>query len=142
MKNFYETTFIVNPNLDDHQIENTIKMAEDAVLKNGCQIIAIDRIGRRRLTYPISKKHTGFYVTIEFEGEGKTLEKIERALKLEENVLRYLSLRLDKRELEAKRNRAAARLELTEPTAAPAAVEVAKAPDVPVETSDASPVSA
>ena len=139
MKNFYETTFIVNPNLDDHQIENTIKMAEDAVVKNGCQIISIDRIGRRRLTYPIAKKHTGFYVTIEFEGEGKTLEKIERALKLEENVLRYLSLRLDKRELEAKRLRAAARQEAAEPTAA---VEVAKTPDVPAVASDPSPVSA
>jgi small subunit ribosomal protein S6 len=140
MKNFYETTFIVNPNLDDHQIENTIKMAEDAVVKNDCQIVSTDRIGRRRLTYPIAKKHTGFYVTIEFEGGGKTLEKIERALKLGENVLRYLSLRLDKRELEAKRLRAAARLEPVEPVVAE---EAAKTPDVvPVETSDASPVSA
>jgi small subunit ribosomal protein S6 len=126
MTNFYETTFIVNPNLDDHQIENTIKLAEDAIVKNGSQIVNTDRIGRKRLMYPIAKKHTGFYVCIEFEGEGKSVEKIERALKLEENVLRYLSLKLDKRELQAKRDRASARLALLEP-AVEATVEAAAA---------------
>ncbi len=138
MKTFYETTFIVNPNLDDHQIENTIKMAEDAIAKNGCQIVSVDRLGRRRLTYPIAKKHTGFYVTIEFEGEGKTIEKIERVLKLEENVLRYLSLRLDKRELEAKRQRATARQEQAEA----AAEEAAKPAEVPAQGNAESPVAA
>jgi small subunit ribosomal protein S6 len=136
MKNFYETTFIVNPNLDDHQIENTVKMVEDTILKNGCQIIGIDQLGRRRLTYPIAKKHTGFYVCIEFEGEGKTLEKIERALKLEENVLRYLSLKLDKRELEAKRIRAAVRVEPAETAVEAAPVIAEPVPDTVVPATE------
>ena len=110
MKNFYDCTFIVNPGLDDGQIETTIKQTEDTIVKNGGQVISIDRLGRRRLAFPIQKKHNGFYVCIEFEGEGRIIEKVDRFLTLDENVMRYLTLKLDKREMEAKRNRTAQNL--------------------------------
>ena len=112
MKNFYECTFIVNPGLDDAQIESTIKLAEDAMVRNGAQIVAVDRIGRRRLAYPIAKKHNGYYVSFEFESEPGGIERIERYLTLDENVMRYLTLKLDKRELEAKRARAVVAVEV------------------------------
>jgi small subunit ribosomal protein S6 len=107
MKRFYVCTFIVNPGLDDAQIESTVKMAEDTVVKNGGEIVNTDHLGLRRLAYPIAKKHNGFYVTLEFEAEGRIVEKVERFLTLDENVMRYLTVMLDARELEAKRTRAA-----------------------------------
>jgi small subunit ribosomal protein S6 len=107
MKRFYECTFIVNPGLDDTQIQSTIKMAEDSVVKNGGEMVNIEHVGRRRLAYPISKKHNGYYISIEFEGEGRIIEKVERFLTLDENVMRYLTVQLDPRELEAKRSRVA-----------------------------------
>jgi len=107
MKRFYECTFIVNPGLDDGQIENTVKMAEDTIVKNGGAIVNIEHIGRRRLAYPITKKHNGYYISVEFEAEGRIIEKVERFLTLDENVMRYLTVNLDARELEAKRTRAA-----------------------------------
>ncbi|PLX31570.1 MAG: 30S ribosomal protein S6 [Ignavibacteria bacterium] len=107
MKRFYECTFIVNPGLDDAQIESTVKMAEDTITKNGGEIVNIEHVGRRRLAYPISKKHNGFYVSIEFESEGRIIEKVERFLTLDENVMRFLTVHLDPRELDAKRNRIA-----------------------------------
>ena len=118
MKNFYECTYIINPGLDDAQIENTIKATDDMIVKNSGQVVGIDHIGRRRLAYPIEKKHNGYYVSIEFEAEGKIVEKVERFLTLDENVMRYLTLKLDKRELEAKRNRTAFTMMAT-PVAAP-----------------------
>jgi small subunit ribosomal protein S6 len=105
MKKFYETAFIVNAGLDDEQIEITIKQAEDLIVKNGGEIVNIDRIGRRRLTYPIAKKNNGFYTAIEFNAEGRIIEKIERFYQLDENILRYLTIQLDKRMQEAKRLR-------------------------------------
>jgi small subunit ribosomal protein S6 len=107
MKRFYECTFIVNPGLDDTQIESTVKMAQDTVVKNGGEILNTEHLGRRRLAYPIAKKHNGYYVILEFESEGRIVEKVERFLTLDENVMRYLTVMLDARELEAKRNRAA-----------------------------------
>ena len=107
MKRYYECTFIINPGLDDAQIESTVKMAEDTVAKNGGELVNTDHIGRRRLAYPIAKKHNGYYVCLEFEAEGRIVEKVERFLTLDENVMRYITVALDARELEAKRNRAA-----------------------------------
>jgi len=107
MKRFYECTFIINPGMDDAQMENTVKSTEDTISKNGGEVASIDRIGRRRLAYPIGKKHNGFYICMEFEAEPHITEKLERYLTLDENVMRYLTLQLDKRQIEAKRNRAA-----------------------------------
>jgi len=107
MKRFYECTFIVNPGLDDAQIESTVKTAEDTIVKNGGEIVNTEHIGRRRLAYPIAKKHNGFYVSVEFTAEGRIVDKVERFLKLDENVMRFLTLTLDDRELEAKRTRTA-----------------------------------
>lgn len=112
MKKFYETTFVINAGLDDDQIETTIKQVEDLITKNGGEVINIDRIGRRRLAYPIAKKNNGFYTCIEFNAEGRLVEKVERFYQLDENILRYLSIHLDPRELEAKRQRASYNAEL------------------------------
>ena len=105
MKRYYECTFIVNPGMDDAQIENTVKQAEDSIVKNGGSLINTEHIGRRRLAYPIMKKHNGYYVSLEFEAEGHIIDKVERFLTLDENVMRYLTVRLDKREFEAKKER-------------------------------------
>ncbi len=107
MKNFYETTFIVNASIDDEQIENTVKQVEDLIGKNGGEILSVDRIGRRRLAYPIAKKHQGFYTCIEFKAEGRLIDKVERFYQLDENVLRYLTLQLTKKEMDAKHQRLA-----------------------------------
>jgi small subunit ribosomal protein S6 len=107
MKNFYETTFIVNASIDDEQIDGTVKQVEDLIVKNGGEILSVDRIGRRRLAYPIAKKHQGFYACIEFKAEGRSIDKVERFYQLDENVLRYLTLQLSKREIDAKHQRIA-----------------------------------
>ncbi|MBR9976519.1 MAG: 30S ribosomal protein S6, partial [Bacteroidetes bacterium] len=119
MKRFYECTFIVNPGLDDQQIESTVKMAEDTITKNGGEIVKTEHLGRRRLAYPITKKHNGYYVCIEFESELRIVDKVERFLTLDENVMRYLTIALDERELKAKRDRAAVALQESEQQSGP-----------------------
>ena len=127
MKRYYECTFIVNPGLDDAQIESTVKMAEDTVVKNGGELVNTDHLGRRRLAYPIAKKHNGYYVCLEFEADGRIVEKVERFLTLDENVMRYLTVMLDARELAAKRNREAMALQEKEKEAEAASED--KKPD-------------
>jgi len=116
MKNFYECTFIVNPGLDDAQIDISVSQTEEQIVKNGGQLVSTEKIGRRRLAFPITKKHNGYYASIEFEAEGKVVEKLERFLTLDENVMRFLTLKLGKRELEAKRTRSAMLAESEEST--------------------------
>ncbi len=125
IKKFYETTFIVNAGLDDTQIDTLIKQVEDTIVKNAGTIVSVDRIGRKRLAYPIAKKHNGFYACIEFEAEGKAIDRVERFLKLDENVMRYLTINLDAKELAAKRARVLAIAEAAAALEAAAAEEAA-----------------
>ena len=102
VKRVYETTFIVNASLDDHQIDAVIEKVKDLITKNGGEIREFVKWGRKRFAYPIKKKNNGFYVVIEFSAPGDVIAKLERHYFLDENILRYLSLVLDKRALKAR----------------------------------------
>lgn len=102
VKRVYETTFIVNASLDDHQIDAVIEKAKEIITKNGGEIREFVKWGRKRFTYPIRKKNNGFYVVIEFSATGNTIAKLERHYFLDESILRYLTLVLDKRALRAR----------------------------------------
>lgn len=98
----YETTIIVNASLDDAQIEAVIGRVQETITKNGGTISALDKWGRKRLAYSINKKTNGFYVNIEFTGPGSLIGLLERSYQLDEMVLRYLTIKLDKKAIAAK----------------------------------------
>ena len=101
-KQIYETTFLVNASMDDQQIEATIAKVQDTIEKNGGQIKALEKIGRKRLAYPIDKKNNGFYASIEFVAARTLIVQLERFYQLEENVLRSLTVVVDKNVLKAR----------------------------------------
>ena len=117
-KQIYETTFIVNASLDDQQIDTIIEKVKDLIGKHGGGAREVVKWGRKRFTYPIKKKNNGFYVVIEFEAPGDLIAKLERHYFLDENILRYLTIVLDKKALKA---RTAASLLVAEQAAAEAA---------------------
>jgi small subunit ribosomal protein S6 len=102
-KRLYETTFIVNASLDDPQIDGVIARVQDTITKNGGTITALNKWGRKRLTYSINKKTTGFYVNIEFEAPGTVLGLLERSFQLDEMILRDLTIVLDAKALAARK---------------------------------------
>ena len=126
VKRVYETTFIVNASLDDHQIDAVIEKVKDLITKNGGEIREFVKWGRKRFAYPIKKKNNGFYVVIEFSAPGDVIAKLERHYFLDENILRYLSLVLDKRALKART--AAALLAAEQPAVVEAKPEEAPKP--------------
>lgn len=93
---YYETTFIVTPQLEDDKIEEVIKKVEN-IIKNKGVIKLIDRWGKKKLAYPIANQQYGFYVHIQFEADGSVVEKLEREYKLNEGIIRYLTVRVDKK---------------------------------------------
>ena len=98
----YETVFIVNATLEDAQIDAIVEKMKDFLVKNGADIKAVEKWGRRRLAYPIKKKNNGFYALFEFKAPGDIVAKLERQYQLEEQIIRYLTVQLDKKALKAK----------------------------------------
>ncbi|MBI5477006.1 MAG: 30S ribosomal protein S6 [Ignavibacteriales bacterium] len=101
-KHFYETTFIINASLDDPQIETIITHVTETIARNGGEITATNKWGRKRLAYTISKKNNGYYANIEFSAPGSMIPQLERVYQLDENILRFLTIHLDKKALKAK----------------------------------------
>lgn len=98
----YETTFIINASLDDPVIDGLIEKVREFIVKNGGEIIELIKWGRKRFAYPIKKKNNGFYVVCVFKAPTSFISKLERQFTLDENILRYLIIALDKRALEAR----------------------------------------
>ncbi|MCS6808308.1 MAG: 30S ribosomal protein S6 [Bacteroidota bacterium] len=99
-KRTYETTFIVNASLEDATIEHIITSTIEFIKNNGGVITTLDKWGRRRLAYPIQKKHNGFYVYVMYDAPATLLPQLERYFHLEENILRHLTLKMSKHALE------------------------------------------
>ncbi|MGB9701329.1 MAG: 30S ribosomal protein S6 [Candidatus Kapaibacteriota bacterium] len=105
-RRLYETTFIVNAALEDNDIEAVITKVLNQVTNNGGNIQEINKWGRRRLAYPINKKHNGFYVHALFEVLPEFVPQLERYLTLDDTILRHLTLQVDKKLLELRAKRA------------------------------------
>ena len=93
----YEVTFIVDPVLSGDEIKSTAKTYQDMLNTEGCTIVYVDEMGLRQLAYSINKRSSGVYYTIEFSAEnGEVIPKLELALRRDERIMRFLTIKLDK----------------------------------------------
>src|SRR5512140_3881885 len=116
----YETTFIVNASLDDAQVDAVIGRVQEIITKNGGSIASLNKWGRKRLAYSINKKTNGFYVNVEFDAPGTVLALLERSFQLDEMILRYLTIVLDRKALKARAAAAVPPAPALEPAPVPA----------------------
>lgn len=92
----YEVTFIVDPTLSNDEIKSTAKTYVDQI-SAGAKIVHNNEIGLRQLAYPIKNRNTGIYSCVEFEAEnGAIIDALELAMRRDERILRFLSVKLDK----------------------------------------------
>ena len=94
--NSYESAVIINAALDDEQIENIITRIKDFIKNNGGDIRDIENWGRKRLAYMINKSKIGYYAIFRFDAPTNIISKLERNYTLDEHILRYLTIALDK----------------------------------------------
>lgn len=92
----YETTLILTPEKSDSEVSKLAKGYAKFLKSNGAKVIHEDMWGLRNLVYPIRKKNTGFYFTMEYQAPTDLLATLELNLKRDEEVLRFLTVKLDK----------------------------------------------
>jgi small subunit ribosomal protein S6 len=88
----YETTFIVQPEISDEGIAGLFERLDAVMEKSNAQKLLYDDQGKRRLAFEIENFQKGRYVTLYYLDEGRTGAEIERVLRLDDSVLRFLTV--------------------------------------------------
>lgn len=91
MKN-YETVFVLHPHLDEAKVEEEIQKVKDVITQNEGTINEVQKWGRKRLAFEINKVHEGIYTLIQFQSKPSAVQELDRKFKLNEEVLRHLTV--------------------------------------------------
>ncbi len=94
-KNYYEFTYIVNPVLEEEQYKEVVEKVNKLFTDNGSEIEEVDEWGLRKLAYEIDKKNSGYYVNMYLTGPADAIAVVERALRIDDHFMRYLTLKFD-----------------------------------------------
>ena len=98
MKNqetYYETMYILRPDIAEDEVNNHIEKYNKLLKEFGGTILDSQMRGKRRLAYPIAKHREGIYVQLSHQGDGQHIFKIEKAMRLGEDVIRYMTVKQD-----------------------------------------------
>nr|BDA97829.1 ribosomal protein S6 [Chroomonas collegionis] len=91
--NSYETIYIVKPELNEDTLLKIIENYQGILVERGAKNIVTQNRGRRHLKYPISKFKDGIYIQMNYEANGETVNLVEKSMKLNESIMRYLTTR-------------------------------------------------
>ena len=95
MNRTYELMFIVRPDMTEEDQDKLVSTLETAVTSSGGQVKSFEKMGKRRLAYTVRKFHDGLYMLLTFEGSGGLVHELERRLRVNEPVIKFLSVRID-----------------------------------------------
>ncbi len=94
--NCYETLFVVKPTLTEEEIATQIAKIKDVLAKEGAELLATDEMGMKRLAYPVEKNSRGYYTILFYKTSGSTIAELERNLKINEDVIKFLTVKYTK----------------------------------------------
>ena len=94
MSQSYEMMYILRPDLLEEQVEQIIKKYKDFIVEYDGEDFQIQNRGKRRMAYPIKKYLDGIYIQMNYKANGKQVAPLERAMRLSEEVIRYLTIKL------------------------------------------------
>ena len=95
MNRTYELMFIVRPDMTEEDQDKLIATLEHEVTASGGTVKSTEKMGKRRLAYTVRKFHDGMYILLTFEGGGGLVHELERRLRVNEPVIKFLSVRID-----------------------------------------------
>ena len=92
---YYETMYILRPDIAEEEVTNHIEKYNKTLENNGGKVLDSQMRGKRRLAYPIAKHKEGIYVQLSHKGNGQQVATLEKAMRLSEDVIRYLTVKQD-----------------------------------------------
>ena len=90
---YYETMYILRPDIPEEEVESHLTKYRDILVETGADVLDNQMRGKRRLAYPINKHKEGIYVQLSHNGDGQQVAVLEKAMRLSEDVIRYLTVK-------------------------------------------------
>ena len=94
-KRTYELMFIVDPAAGDEDVVKLSEGVQKIITGQGGSITKTEMMGKRQLAYEINHKKDGTYVLLEVEGSGAEIAEVERRMRVNDQILRYMTVRVD-----------------------------------------------
>jgi small subunit ribosomal protein S6 len=98
MSRVYEVMFIVRPDLADEDLDKLIAGFSTTVTSGGGTVKSVEKMGRRKLAYLVRKFNDGNYVLLVIEASGPVVLELERRLRVTEQVIKFITVRIDEEE--------------------------------------------
>jgi len=98
MNRTYEIMFIVRPDVEEAELDKLIEGFSANVTSGGGEVKSVEKMGRRRLAYTVRKFNDGFYVLLNVAAAGSLITEIERRLRVSEQVIKFITVRMDEEE--------------------------------------------
>ena len=92
-KPYYETMYILRPDIPEEEVDSHLKKYSEMLEKSETEVLDSQMRGKRRLAYPIDKHKEGIYVQLSHDGDGQHVGVLEKAMRLSEDVIRYLTVK-------------------------------------------------
>ena len=92
-QSYYETMYILRPDIAEDEVTNHIDKYNKLLEEFGGTILDSQMRGKRRLAYQIAKHREGIYVQLSHQGNGQHIFKIEKSMRLSEDVIRYMTVK-------------------------------------------------
>ena len=88
----YETTFILDPGLDEARVNEEVDRVVEWIKGQGGEVLEVQRWGKRRLAYEIGRRRDGIYTLVLYQGPGAIVKELDRRFRLNESVIRSLTV--------------------------------------------------
>jgi len=102
----YEVVFIVDPTADDDEVTRLTESLKQIATDQGGTVTKTESMGRRQLAYEILHKTEGSFILLEIEGSGKEIAELERRMRVNDRIIRYITVRVDEDRRRAEKFRA------------------------------------
>ena len=115
--------FIIRPDVEEAELDKLIEGFSGNVTSGGGEVKSVEKMGRRRLAYTVRKFNDGFYVLMNVAAQGSLITEIERRLRVSEQVIKFITVRMDEEEKRLAKVKAIRDTKVkrsTQPSAAPA----------------------
>jgi len=97
---FYESIFIIRQSLTEEETGGIIDKMKGAIEKQGGTLLKVDNWGKKKLAYEVEHDRRGTFVLFQFEANGQVVGQLERLYRLEDSVLKFLTIRVEEKDLQ------------------------------------------